>query len=528
MELYNGLPVLKISVDEIHQGVNKISLVDFPAIEENYYAFSKIEDEVLRFEEIEQQKLAGPLLIPDKYILREHPKTKQRFYVVFTREVIAEIVERFNENLNGRNFNQDHSEDVDGLFMLENWIIEDPDHDKAKYKFNHVLPAGTWYGIVKVKNTDLWLNRVKTGELRGFSVEMLAGLKLAIDNAVIEQTALDNLDGLGEEIPGNWTLIDSQDIAEDEATLTADEILGAYNFRISAKPDQDSTLDRDKADGTGRWRVRYKYVGPSDSKNRNFCAKLLRYQRRTGKVFRKEDIDQMSFRGENKDFGIYSIFTYKGSYGCRHRWQRLIFFEDYEDQEVRKVGRVPAVTRNVDDTQAIKVNPKPSSTQFSKIDNMNEANLKLATVEELAVEERVVGATVDNEDGTYEVEGVTYTVVEGAITEVAEAEAPAEAPAEEPAEEPAEAPAEDWQGMVMEKLAELEAKVEQLSAMVMGSDQSNAEQFSKADLEGLFSKFAEELKPAKEEPVKVDTEKVELSQLASAISTINKLKDRNN
>jgi hypothetical protein len=42
-------------------------------------------------------------------------------------------------------------------------------------------------------------------------------------------------------------------------------------------------------------------------------------------VYRKEDINMMSFRSENKDFGTYSIFDYKGSYNCRHSWKRLVF-----------------------------------------------------------------------------------------------------------------------------------------------------------------------------------------------------------
>ena len=46
-----------------------------------------------------------------------------------------------------------------------------------------------------------------------------------------------------------------------------------------------------------------------------------------GKIFRREDILQMSISGENdiKKFGIYDIFDYKGSYNCRHIWQRLYF-----------------------------------------------------------------------------------------------------------------------------------------------------------------------------------------------------------
>ena len=64
---------------------------------------------------------------------------------------------------------------------------------------------------------------------------------------------------------------------------------------------------------------RYRYAGPRDSKNREFCAEVLDLDL----IYRKEDINQMSFRTENPQFGTYSIFKYKGSYGCRHRWVKV-------------------------------------------------------------------------------------------------------------------------------------------------------------------------------------------------------------
>jgi len=43
-------------------------------------------------------------------------------------------------------------------------------------------------------------------------------------------------------------------------------------------------------------------------------------------VFRKEDVDVMSFSRANPEFGTYSIWRFKGSYNCGHRWKRLVFF----------------------------------------------------------------------------------------------------------------------------------------------------------------------------------------------------------
>ena len=496
------MPVLRITVDKIHQGTDKISLVDFPAMQIDWLKFRGIDVdkseglEVFNFEALaSEQKLAGPFIIPNKPILREHPETKQRFWVIFPTEVVQEIADRFNENLNGAKFNKDHSDDVEGVYVTENWIIENPALDKAKYKFKHDLPAGTWYGVVKVKNTDLWTNEIVTDRLRGFSVEMIAGLSFSMNNAIIEETALSKLEGLGEKRGKNWVLIHSDEIDDNEGQLDNDQILGKYDFNIVAKPLESSNQDREKA-GAGTWLVRYEYSGPKDSKNRNFCRKVLDYQQRTDKVFRKEDIDQMSFRSENKAFGTYSIFTYKGSFGCRHRWRRLIFFKPLDEETVRNVGNVPQVVRTLDDGTAVTDNPKPQPKKenFNNINmNTENQNLKLERLEDLAENLLVVGQEVDDENGEYTVNGVVYVVTDGKISEVKET-AP-EAPA-------TEAPVMDepdaWKIEVMQKLAELEAKLEELTLKVNEVAPANSEDFT-AVVKSLFSELKGELTPAKKQ-----------------------------
>jgi hypothetical protein len=58
---------------------------------------------------------------------------------------------------------------LDGMSVVESWIIEDEKQDKsAKYGFN--LPKGTWMISMKVNNDEIW-NKVKDGEVKGFSIE---------------------------------------------------------------------------------------------------------------------------------------------------------------------------------------------------------------------------------------------------------------------------------------------------------------------------------------------------------------------
>jgi len=92
--------------------------------------------------------------------------------------------------------------------------------------------------------------------------------------------------------------------------------LNREEFQILADPNAPSAQD------TPDVKFRYKYVGPQDKKNRTFCAEMMRANR----VFRIEDVIEMSNRSVNPvGPDGYDIFTWRGSYNCRHRWVQLIY-----------------------------------------------------------------------------------------------------------------------------------------------------------------------------------------------------------
>ena len=118
--------------------------------------------------------------------------------------------------------------------------------------------------------------------------------------------------------------------------------VGEKEFAISSKPNLSSLEDY------GKFQIRYSYQGPLDSKNRDFCSKM----RKANLIYRKEDINKLTVQGENSEFGIYDIFTYKGSYGCRHYWQRLKLFRNDEGKKIEQT--------EVAEDAATSVNPKPT------------------------------------------------------------------------------------------------------------------------------------------------------------------------
>lgn len=174
------LPIYDIilSDDDLKQGVGMISLVDDPAIKVNWIKLSKQSN--LNFKsDKDKQMLYGPFLIPNMLIYRNDEHNGE-YYVRFSKEEIDKIATKFNEDLNNKNINFMHSDVKVDAFVAQNWLIEN-EQDKSR-GLGFDLPEGTWFGGVKVKDADFWKDKVKSEEVKGFSVEILADLELSLKN----------------------------------------------------------------------------------------------------------------------------------------------------------------------------------------------------------------------------------------------------------------------------------------------------------------------------------------------------------
>jgi hypothetical protein len=156
--------LLADEADEVYA----ISLVEKGAIEKDFVWFGK-EDIKFATADDEKRIVAGPLLIPEKKIIRVDGKG-ETYFVYFTAETIEKIAQRYML----RNYNSkatlEHDKPIEDVTLVESWVSKSRDADKSKmYGFN--LPAGTWYGLMKINNDDIWNNYVKTGKVNGFSIE---------------------------------------------------------------------------------------------------------------------------------------------------------------------------------------------------------------------------------------------------------------------------------------------------------------------------------------------------------------------
>ena len=121
-------------------------------------------------EEEDKQILVGPVAIPDIEIVRKDPDTKERYWVKFSPEVIAKMAEKFmRENRNHETNIMHQSEDKAGTYIMESWIVENPE-DKANSVYGFNVPEGTWMVKARVTDPSVW-KAVKAGKLNGWSLE---------------------------------------------------------------------------------------------------------------------------------------------------------------------------------------------------------------------------------------------------------------------------------------------------------------------------------------------------------------------
>ena len=178
--------IIELIIDENDEfsGIDAISIVESPAIEENFVALN--EQKEYKFAEIDkdQQILIGPVLIPNKPIYRREGENE--YYIYFTKETVKKASELFLMKGKQNNSTYEHFEKINGLSMVESWIVEDSEKDKsAIYGMN--LPVGTWAGTIKVNNEDIWNNFVKTGKVKGFSIEGYFAEKAERPKEIIEE-----------------------------------------------------------------------------------------------------------------------------------------------------------------------------------------------------------------------------------------------------------------------------------------------------------------------------------------------------
>lgn len=152
--------------------VYAVSLVDEPAIESNFIALSKQSEKRVFLEKDDKHIVIGAVLIPDMPIYRN--QDGEEFYLQFSSATIEKLAHDFLRMGRNFNFSYQHEKDVDGVSVIESWIVNDPKMDKCSI-YGIDVPSGTWMMAAKVDNEEMW-GKIKNGEAKGFSIEAIVNL----------------------------------------------------------------------------------------------------------------------------------------------------------------------------------------------------------------------------------------------------------------------------------------------------------------------------------------------------------------
>lgn len=187
-----SLPIYNIVIDDAETGIDRISLVEMPAVESNFLAFAKDKKQIMFSANEEQQMITGVLARADYPIYRNDDQLGE-YYIQFGKETIKLMAEKvlFDGHQNWVNIEHIENSDVDGVYMIEMFLKD------SKKGINPIgfedISDGSLFATFKVRNTKIW-ELIKDGTFKGFSIEGLFGFEEVDKEEQIYNEILDMLD----------------------------------------------------------------------------------------------------------------------------------------------------------------------------------------------------------------------------------------------------------------------------------------------------------------------------------------------
>lgn len=175
--------VYELVIGDESDEVYAVSLVNSPAIELGWVAFDK---EEVKFQKIDEEKqlVLGPILIPNKRILRVDGEGNT-YHVFLKEQTIEQLAQKYLKNKYTDAVTVEHEERVDDVVLVESWLVESTTKDKSAL-YGFAVPKGTWMGVMKINSPEIWED-VKNGTYQGFSIEglfshqLVAAAKVELD-----------------------------------------------------------------------------------------------------------------------------------------------------------------------------------------------------------------------------------------------------------------------------------------------------------------------------------------------------------
>ena len=225
--------------DWLESSVFRIALVENPAIETDFIFLSKEDKPIQLSVQEEKRMIYSPVLIPDKIIPRV-TDAGDPYEIYFTGDTIVEIAKDYMlKKITLGEWNSEHNENqkLDGVDVVENWIVQNPLNDKAT-ELGFKVPAKTWMQGTYISNDEVWA-KIKNGTYKGISVEADMAHELTqlnkseMTNTNVKLDAI--LTKLGQLLPSKKTELASMDVGEGV-------LIYAESFEEGAKVYSDEAM----------------------------------------------------------------------------------------------------------------------------------------------------------------------------------------------------------------------------------------------------------------------------------------------
>ena len=329
--------IVELILDEEQEiGIEAISVVENPAIEEDFIALKSQE---FKLAEVDKEKriLMGALLIPNKPIYRRNGEDE--YYIYFSKDTVLKASQMYLMQGKQNNSTLEHQYQINGLSLVESWIVEDKVHDKS-VKYGMDLPLGTWVGSVKVNNDKIWSEFVKTGKVKGFSIEGYFADKMERPKEAIKDFSSDKV---------------LQEIDQEEAEYLLGQVKAIIKNDKRYKSGKKTTLES-YSDYPSGVKNNAKRGLELNEKVNNKCAtqvgKVRAQQLAQGKAISEETIKRMySYlsraeeyydEGDTKACGTISYLLWGGKAGKR-----------WAESKLKELGVLELASEIVSDTMAI-------------------------------------------------------------------------------------------------------------------------------------------------------------------------------
>lgn len=195
--MYKNVPVYSAIVTDDGLGMEKISLVDDPAMESDFQFFANEEDRFkFSVQNEEQRHIFGVIIRADHPVLRLSAEGFP-YYITFSKETIKTIAQKYFREGRQNNFNLMHTPgtDVDSVEMLQAFI-KDKDRGIDPKGFEDI-EDGSLFGEFKVLDDTIWED-IKAGKFKGFSMEIFYDIEIPLEEE--EEQLYSDIQGLLDQI----------------------------------------------------------------------------------------------------------------------------------------------------------------------------------------------------------------------------------------------------------------------------------------------------------------------------------------